>query len=222
MSHILANLVVVNWGVTMNKIKLLMLVLLLAQCSVSQAVPMTYRFDSISDFINPMDAVFRIDVTVNNGSSSTNNQSYLNTDIVGLAFSSGVSSDSLNKIDNFSRFQGSREYITTDSFGVPTLSLAADPFFTPGFQTSAIFARVESDLNFPREDTVLQLGTLSRGGPIPIFAFLDGRFYQKITAVNSTGVNITTASVPEPSTYFLMSLGLIGIAYTNRKTVKQM
>ena len=200
----------------MNKLNSIIFLILIQFGSYAHAVPMTYRFEGIGDFLNPsITQTLTVDVTVNNGSTSGLNQSYLNTDIVALAFDDGIARVDLNLVDNFSRIQGATQYISTDNFGIPTLDLTTQIVSSTLLSSEPIFSSTHSEFD------TLALGTNMFGnGSLPIFAAINNTFYQRLTPLAISGTNITpTTSVPEPSTYILMGLGLLGIAYNRRKTL---
>lgn len=76
--------------------------------------------------------------TVDNGSSSGANQSYLNTQIIGYDFNDGSDSLSVNTTDHIVRTVGSQTYITTDASGIPTLDISALVSSAQGIRISTL------------------------------------------------------------------------------------
>lgn len=99
----------------------------------SQATAVTYVFDmpaftsgSPAEGCETLTGQTSIlEVTVDNGSTETANQTYLNSQIFALKATIAAGSVSLNSTDHSAGITGSAIYISTDSAGTPTLNLTA-------------------------------------------------------------------------------------------------
>ena len=106
--------------------RLLVLALLIFPIT-AVAIPITYRFDMPAfDSFSLAGQTSVLDVTVDNGGASASNQSYLNTDIKAYSVQVGSMMLSLNNIDDFATYEGSANYITTDSMGNAVLDLSTN------------------------------------------------------------------------------------------------
>jgi hypothetical protein len=125
--------------------------------SSALASPITYQFNMPAFNTGPLDGELSIlDVTVDNGSGSIVNQSYLNTEIIGLSATSGIYSVSLNILEHTEEHSGSKTYITTNSEGQATLDL-----------TIAAFSKALLCFGTCFDSDTLQLGTKDGTGPVP-------------------------------------------------------
>jgi hypothetical protein len=180
-------------------IRLGLIVLGIFLCA-SQAAAVTYVFDmpvftggspeSCGQSLAGQTSI--LEVTVDNGSAETANQTYLNSQILALKATVGARSVSLNSTDHPAGVTGSAVYISTDSADIPTLDLttSADTAF---------------DLYRPGSFEEMQLGTGAFSRYLVVIGCDEGSANQVTTVVGSL-------AVPEPSTETLGLAALSALA----------
>lgn len=163
----------------------------------SNAAPVTFSFDIEFTIFDLSGDSSTLTVTVDNGSSSTANQSYFNTDFL----SASVSSGGLFTEGTTDLVQGSAVYITTDSFGIPTLDLSA-----------ALDTRVQFD-PIGLSNFVIQLGTRDGSGP---FQYLVNFPNPNFSGGRSDGFSVVgtpVSAVPGPAALPLLATALCAVGF---------
>ena len=190
--------------------------LLFAGAGSASGLPITYTFDmpAFQGSGGFSGQTSTLDVLVDNGSTATANQSYLNTEILGLSVTVGAVNLSLNATDNFTLFVGSTPLITTDAFGIPTLDL------NQSIDTRAVLALEFGGGAIFSSDNLLQLGTRDGSGPTEYFVRIGGLVGQNATGSQLViaGQNTSSIAVPEPSTISMFGIGLAGLGFLGWRT----
>lgn len=172
-------------------------ILFLALPVAANAVPITFTFDmpDFDTFDRAGENGGPLSITVDNGGTSAISQTFLNTDIIGMAVPS---------LSNTSMFySGVGSALTTDALGVATLSFLGGGFyyaFADGAGSSRIQVGRSCDFFVRRAGE-----TNSQGGAAGCG--------QTIWPV----VQSTTTAVPVPGTVALLGIGLACLGLARRR-----
>ncbi len=198
-------------------VRKLVLGALLGLTSAVQASPVTFEF-SIPDWTETDNvALFGthgiLDVTVDNGSSSILNQTYLNSEITNISLTAvgGTFSRSWTGPDGTG--DAGESYVSTDGSGIPTLDLLAAQNSTAYFFFDSLFR--------------LQLGVTTPSGGFTTFVVIDKTVFTPfaLTAPQDPnpphdllGFSVIgqQINVSEPATLALLGLAFAGIGLGKR------
>lgn len=194
---------------------------LLGASSAVYAAPVTFEFNIPNWDATDNVALFGthgiLDVTLDNGSSSVLNQTYLNSEItnISLTAAGGTFSRSWTGAQGTDQGTGSasQSYISTDSSGIPTLDLLAA-------QTSTVYDFFDSAFR-------LQLGVITPGGGFTTFVIIDKTVNtpfartapqdpnppHDLLGFSVIGQQIT---VPEPASVPLFGVALVALVLARR------
>ena len=168
-----------------RQIRLFLGCLVCITAPLAHGAPFTYSFDMPPfgfEIGNLGGQISILDITVDNGNTSTANQAYLNTEILGLTVTSGASFVEFTSPPDALQTVGEVVYLTTDAAGIATLSLLDTP-------VSTLAQYYRGPLNEPENESI-QLGTLvtGQGGSIPYTVeFADGGFGGILQGFEVTG-----------------------------------
>ena len=175
----------------------------------ANAVPFKYRFQMPAfDGGGFENEVAILDIIVDNGDTSSLDQIYLNTQIIGFDLLVGEVPNRvglrLNINDDRSSASGSVPYITTDLLGFPRLDLTASGF--SAFELEDVTAAIGLVQLLTGSAPRFQVSVLNEVG------FVSGPF-----AVGGIRVPIDDLLLPEPGTFALFVIGLGGLGVLTRR-----
>ena len=175
----------------------------------ANAVPFKYRFQMPAFDGGGFEGETSVlDIVVDNGDTSTLEQTYLNTQIIAFELLIGEVPNRvglrLNINDDRSSSRGSVAYVTTDALGFPTLDLTASEFSA-----------------FELEDLTASAGLIQLlTGATPnfqVFALDDVGFVTGLDPVSGIRVPLDDFLLPEPGTLALFVIGLGGLGVLTRR-----
>lgn len=200
-----------------NVLEKLILGTLLGMSSAAQAVPFTFEFN-IPNWTDTNNVALYgthgiLDVTLDNGSSSILNQTYLNSEITNISLNAVGGTVSRSWTGAEGTGAASESYISTDGSGIPTLDLLA----IPPNQTSTHYFFFDSPFSF-------QLGVINTDGGFTTFFIDDFQTFAETVPFDPNvneflGFSVIgqQINVPEPATLALLGLAFAGIGLARRR-----
>ena len=178
----------------------------------ANAVPFKYRFQMPAFDGGGFEGETSVlDIVVDNGDTSTLEQTYLNTEIIAFDLLIGEVPNRvglrLNINDDRSSSRGSVAYVTTDALGFPTLDLTASEF--SAFELEDLSASAG----------LIQLVT-GTSPNFQIFALDDVGFITGLDPVAGIRVPLDDLLLPEPGTLALFVIGLGGLGVLTRRRAR--